>query len=169
MDITVSMPSGVSTYVLDVAPYSGYTLTVNNAVRYYVKYCGAFGAYYTNSHGGWDAFLFEGNCKRTDNIDSHSIEKAINNTTTDFETKKYLSQIEPTYELSTGWLSDAEAANFARNLIQSTTIYIHDLEANEIFPAVIEDTEAQYKKFIDDKKLVSYTLQVKASQKQIRR
>ena len=163
------MPSGVSTYTMDVAQYCGYNIVINSAVTYDVGYCGAFGAYYTNSHGGWDAFLFEGKCKRVDKMDAHSIDRPFNNNTIDHESKTYLNDITLEYELSTGWLTDAQAENFAHNLIQSTTLYLHDLENDRIFPAVITDTEAEFKKFEDNRRMVSYTLRVKASQKRIRR
>lgn len=168
-DITINMPSGVSTYTMDVAQYCGYQIVINSAVTYEVNYCGDFGAYYTNSHGGWDAFLFEGKCKRTDRFDSYKIDRPFNNNTINHESKTYLNDVLPEYELNTGWLTDSQAANFAKNLIQSTTIYLHDLRDNKIFPVVITDTEAQYKKFEDERRLVSYTLRVRASQKMIRR
>ena len=168
-DITVNMPSGVSTYTMDVAQYCGYNIVINSAVTYDVGYCGAFGAYYTNSHGGWDAFLFEGKCKRVDKMDAYSIDRPFNNNTIDHESKTYLNDITLEYELNTGWLTDRQAENFAHNLIQSTTIYLHDLENNKIFPVVITDTEAEFKKFEDNRRMVSYTLRVKASQKRIRR
>lgn len=168
-NITIVLPSGVSTYTLDVAPYYGYQLLINNAVKYDVGYCGDFGAYYTNSHGGWDAFLFEGKCKRIDKIDSNYIDRAFRNQSIEFETSKYLNVVTPTYELTTGWLTDREAERFARNLIPTTTLYLHDLKNNLIFPAVIEEQEAEYKTFRDNRRMVSYTLRVKASQTELRR
>ena len=169
MDISITMPSGVSTYTMDVAAYCGYRLTINSAVTYEMKYCGDYGAYYSNSHGGWDCFLFEGKCKKKDTFQSYAIDRPFDNNTIEHETKTYLNDITEEYELNTGWLTDSQAENFAKNLIESTTIYLHDLADNRIFPVVITDTEAEYKKFSDDRKLVNYTLQVKSSQKRIRR
>jgi len=168
-NITITMPSGVSTYTMDLAPYCGYKITVNSAVTYDVTHCGSFGAYYTNSHGGWDAFLFEGNCKRTDTFDAYSIDRPFDNNTIDHESKTYLNDITLEYELNTGWLTDAQAENFAKNFIQSTNIYLHDLVNDKIFPVVITDTEAPFKKYIDNRRRVSYTVNVRASQKRIRR
>ena len=165
----IVIPSGVSTYVIEGSDCCGKEVTIASSVTYNVRYCGDYGAYYTNSHGGWDAFLFEGKCKKKDTFKSYATDRPFNNNTIEFETKTYLNDITEEYELNTGWLTDRQAENFAKNLVQSTTIYLHDLADNKIFPVVITDTEVEYKKFADDRKLVSYTLQVKASQKKIRR
>lgn len=170
--MTIYTNSGVSTYVGKTAQYSGTVIRITNSgdsITYDVNYCGDYAAYYLGSNGGWNAFLFEGICKRKDNVERHSIDKSFVNTSINFGEKPYISEITPTYELSTGWLTDRQSELFAKELMQTNVLYIHDLADDRIFSAVITDSSTQFKKFLDERKLVSYTLNVKESQTRIRR
>lgn len=134
------------------------------------SYCGKMALYYQGAAGGWNSFLIEGNVKRTDKLTNHSISRRVKNTSIDFENMIYSMDVEPSYELSTGWLTDAQAANLAENLLQSPRIYAHNLETDEIFPVVITDTNVQYKTYrTNSRKPVNYVIKVKASQSKIRR
>lgn len=168
----INLPSGVTTYTRDLADLSGCSFTIelgDNQVTYSVDGCGQYAAYYVNSHGGWDAFLFEGKSKRVDDIERHMIEKSFKNTSIDFEKNTYLSELEIKYELSTGWLTDEQSARFAKELVESNMVYIHDLADDRIFPVVIDNDTAEFKKWSDNRRMVSHTLSVIESQKRIRR
>lgn len=133
-------------------------------------HCGKFALYYQGAAGGWNSLLIEGNAKRTDKLTTHSLSRTIKNTSNDFENQIYSIDVEPTYDLSTGWLTDSQAANIAENLLKSTRIYAHDMESDQIFPVLITETSVQYKTFrTNSRKPVSYTIKVKASQTKIRR
>ena len=134
------------------------------------NYCGKMALYYQGAKGGWNSFLIEGNVKRTDKLTNHSISRSVRNTTIDFENKIYSIDVEPSYELSTGWLTDSQAANLAENLLQSPRIFAHDLVQDKIFPVVITDTSVQYKTYrTNGRKRVNYVIKVKNSQTKIRR
>lgn len=133
-------------------------------------YCGQMALYYQGAAGGWNSFLIEGNVKRTDKLTNHSLSRSVKNTSINFENKIYSMDVEPSYELSTGWLTDAQAANLAENLLQSPSIYAHDLVTDRIFPVVITDTSVQYKTYkTNSRKPVNYVIKVKESQTKIRR
>ena len=133
-------------------------------------YCGKMALYYQGAKGGWNSFLIEGAVKRTDKLTNHSISRRVRNTSIGFENMIYSMDVEPSYELSTGWLTDAQAANLAQNLLQSTRIYAHNLTTGEIFPVLITDTSVQYKTYrTNGRKRVNYVIKVKASQTKIRR
>lgn len=145
--------------------------TVTNSITFPGgNYCGKMALYYQGAAGGWNSFLIEGNVKRTDKLTNHSVSRRVKNTGIDFENKIYSMDVEPSYELSTGWLSDEQAANLAENLLQSPSIYAHDFVAEEIFPVVITDTNVQYKTYrTNGRKRVNYVIKVKASQTKTRR
>ena len=168
----INLPSGVSTYVRDVADLEGCEISISLdgiPTKFDVSYCGEFAVYYVNSHGGWDSFLFEGKCTRVDEIERHSIEKSFRNTSPDFERNTYMSELNVKYTFSTGWLTDEQSAVFAHELIQSNMIYAHDLVNDRIFPIVIENDTAEFKRWKDNRKIVSHTLNVVESQSRIRR
>lgn len=145
--------------------------TVTNSITFPGgNYCGKMALYYQGAAGGWNSFLIEGNVKRTDKLTNHSISRRVKNTSIDFENKIYSMDVEPSYELSTGWLTDSQAANLAENLLQSPSIYAHDLITGDIFPVVITDTNVQYKTYrTNGRRRVNYVIKVKASQTKTRR
>ena len=145
--------------------------TVTNSIRFPGgTYCGKMALYYQGAAGGWNSFLIEGNVKRIDKLTNHSISRRVRNTSIDFENQTYSIDVEPSYELSTGWLTDAQAANLAENLLHSPRVYAHDLVTGEIYPVLITDTSIQYKTYrTNGRKRVSYVIKVKASKTKIRR
>lgn len=148
------------------------TTTVTNQITPGASgsYCGKMALYYQGAEGGWNSFLIEGAVKRTDKLTNHSVSRRVKNTSIDFENKIYSMDVEPSYELSTCWLTDSQAANLAENLLQSPSIYAHDLITGDIFPVVITDTNVQYKTYrTNGRKRVNYVIKVKASQSKTRR
>ena len=166
---SVTYPAGVATWVRDCADLAGCKLTING-VTYDCRYCGDFAVYYVGKKGGWNAFLFEGICKRTDSLTDYKYNRVANNQTINFENKRYLVEINPTYKLTTGWLSDEEAERLASDLFPTTKLYLHNLVTNELVPAFILDTQAEYKTFKNNgRKFVQYTVSVQESQTKLRR
>ena len=167
---TVTFPAGVATWVRDCSDIPQCKITIHSAVTYDVSYCGDFGVYYVGKLGGWNSFLFEGICKRVDNLTEYKYNRFASNQSIDFENNRYMVEVMPTYELRTGWLSDEEAERFASDLIPTTKLYLHNLKDDKIVPAVILDTAAEYKTFKNNnRKFVSYTVRVQESQSKIRR
>lgn len=133
-------------------------------------YCGDYAIYYLGSHGCWRSFLFEGYCRKTDNYTQYEYNKSFDNTTIQFEQGRYISEINTTYELTTGWLEDSQAENFAKNLVGSNMAYLHDLRNGRIFPVLVDETGVDYKTYkTNGRHLVSYTIRVRESQNRIRK
>lgn len=132
-------------------------------------YCGDYAIYYLNAYGGWDSYLFEGKCRKMDNLTQYEYNKAFSNNTIEFEKNRYISEIEGSYELSTGLLTDEQADNFAFNLVGTNKAYLHNLGTGDIFPVMIDETNIEYKKYKNDRKIIEYTIRVKESQNRIRR
>ena len=121
----VSVSSGVSTYVVDASNYIGAKLVFNEYVLYDVNYCGDAALYYLNAKGGYDAFLIEGLVKRTDKYTQGDYHKAYDNTTIEFGRNRYITEITPSWELHTGWLTDDQAKRLVKNLFPSTKVWLH--------------------------------------------
>lgn len=129
------------------------------------KYC----LYYVNGYGGWDSFLINGNDKRTDKLTSYTYVKSCNNNTTEFGSKKYLNVVKPTYELFTDWLNDDESSRMW-HLLESTEVYLHNLETDKIIPVNITNNSVDYKTFTNNgKKKYYYKISVEESQTKIRK
>lgn len=131
--------------------------------------CGEYAMYYLNAFGGWDSFLFEGKCRKYDSFNQYEYNRVFNNTTIEFEKNRYVTEVEGSYELSTGLMTDEQAANFSFNLIGTNQAYLHNLLTDEVFPIMVDEGSIEYKKYRNDKKMIEYTIRVKTSQNRIRR
>lgn len=132
--------------------------------------CAEYVLYYLSANGGWCSFVIEGTTLKSDKITQYTTDKTFNNQSLDFENNRYVSEIITSYKMNTGWLSDEEAANLAKNLIGSNKVYVHNLKDGNIFPAVITDTSVDYQTYkTNGKKMAQYTINIKESQSKIRR
>ena len=148
-----------------------YTDNNNDGMIYcnIIDSCYDYCLYYCNAYGGWDSLLIKGNVKRIDNIDSKYYNKNFNNTTQDFEKKKFVNLIIPTYTLHTDWFNDDEQSRL-HHLLESTEVYLHNLVTDKIEPVNITNTQCEYKTFTNNgKKKWTNTINVEVAQSRIRR
>ena len=165
------MTSGVSTYVQNASEFTGSSIRISGQTVYKVLYCGDGALYYLNSRGGYDAFLIEGQCVRTDKFTQKDVYKAYDNSqVNDFGRSRFLTQIMPTWKLTTGWLTDEQSKILAENLLPSTQVWFHNLKDDTIHPVVITDTSVKYKTYENEgNKLVAYDINIEYSQAKERR
>lgn len=130
-----------------------------------VNACGDYAMYYVGARGGWNYFLLEGNCKESRALTSYNYSKSYRNNF-QFENTKYGVDIEPSWELNSGWVTDEQYANLAKNLITSTCVYLHDLKADRIIPVVIDMGSIDIlTRKTNEHKPINLNFKVKASQK----
>lgn len=149
------------TYVRTLAsrtPLSGYTETTEcNA--------GKWALYYLNRYGGWDSYLIDGYVSRKNNFVRKNVVKSFNNNTLEFGNKPYMTQITPNYEIHTGWMNDRESEVLAANVFQSTRVYLHNLETEEVIPIVITDADVLHKNHKNSgRRLLNYTINAVSAQ-----
>ena len=168
---TIAIPSGVTTYVVDALQYNGRKVNVDGKTIYDVSYCGP-GAFYflSATKGGWSCFLIEGRIKRVDKFNQQEYKKSFDNTTIEFGRVRMVNEIQPTWEITTGFLSDAESKRLAESLLPSQRVYLHLFEEDEILPVVITDSQVEHKTYENQKDTpFYYTIKVEASQPLTRR
>lgn len=130
--------------------------------------CCEYCLYYCNAFGGWDSLLVNGNVKKSDKITSHYYSQNFNNTTYEFEKTKYLNVISTSYELYTDWFNDDEQSRLY-HLLESTQVYLHNLNKNEILPVNITNNTCEYKTYTNNGKKKWYnTINVEVAQERIR-
>lgn len=135
---------------------------------YTVEGCGDYALYYLNRNGGWDSFLIEGKVKEKDSYNKSTFERKPNQQLYySREVEIFHNIIEHSYELNTGWLKDSESKTLAYHLLSSNKVYLHDLNNDTIIPVNITDSSCEYKTFKNDRRLISYTINVKESNKDI--
>ena len=119
--------------------------------------------YYVNPNGGYDWFPITGRVSRRDRLETYTVTQNYNNTTADFGKKRYLSTINVTYQVNTQWLTQ-EQSNRMWELLESNTVWLHNLEEDKIYPVIITDTEIEHKYKTNSNKMLSYQINLELSQ-----
>ena len=132
--------------------------------------CAQYALYYLNSYGGWDSFVIEGTAKRKDAFDTFTTDRVYKNTTREFEYNKYVNEIKTSYELNTGYLTDEQGENLAKNLVGSVRVYLHDIPGGKVMPVVVDDKNVTYQTYqTNGRKMVQYRINVTESQSKLRK
>lgn len=125
--------------------------------------------YYENAYGGIDAMPIQGNALLTDKIDAYTMKNSVRVPSTSFSYRRYLNQITKTWQFNTSYLSDEQASRM-HHLLESTMVYVYDIETDSLFPAVIDETSVTYKTFKNQgRKFFNYSFKVRESQDKIRK
>lgn len=162
----VSIKNGVET---EIFPYTGRTTgaesyVINDVVYPIGKDCEVqYVLYYVNPWGGYDWFPIKGRVDENDEITQYTYTQNYNNTTWDFGKRRYLCNIKKKYSLNTNWLKEEEAERMWY-LLQSNTVYLHNLQKNEIQPVIITNSTTEYKKRTMRSSRISYKIDVELSQ-----
>lgn len=126
---------------------------------------------FQNRRGGWNCFYPMGKIEKADAMTSFNTEQAYNNNVTpDRGTIKHLNEVTRTWTVHTGWLTDFQAENIARNLLLSPNVFISlDQDLDNVIPVVITNGEAPHKSYDTEKGVVDYEITFEESQKKTRR
>ena len=132
--------------------------------KYPVKNCGVdYVLYYLNPWGGFDWFPILGKVVETDDLTQHTYTQNYNNTTWEFGKRRYLSEIKKKYQLNTHWLKEDESSRMWY-LIQSNTVYLHNIKTGKVYPVNITNTSQEHKKRSITSSRISYQIEVELSQ-----
>lgn len=139
------------------------TTTISGDSYYPKTVCADWALYYVGRGGGWASFAYTGKMKKTDAIDYHQYDHSYRNFTEfEYERGRYAAEIIPTYELTTGILTEEQAERYAKDLISSNQAYLHNLKTLELIPVVLAESSAEYKTE-DGEDVITYTTKVKGS------
>lgn len=145
-------------------------VTVNGIVYDVVPACARHALMYVNAFGGWDTLLFEGRDALADNYDRHVMQSRYNNAVrSERGTHEYVNEVTRRWTLRTGWLRDGQAARM-HHVLGSPHVWLYDIEAGDLQPVVITDTQCEYKTYRGNGgKLTGYTVSVELAQYMARR
>ena len=74
-----------------------------------------------------------------------------------------MSEINRKYNVITGWLKQDESDRMWY-LLESNTVYLHNLNENKIIPVIIKDTSVEHKQKNRSQKIIQYTFTLEESQ-----
>ena len=162
-------------YLAVATPGYSYGYSRNATYRNLQVYKGAadcktrYVLYYENAYGGIDALPVQGNATATDKITAYTTKNAVRVPSTTFSYRRYLNEIQKSWEFKTGYLSDEQASRM-HHLIESTMVYVWDIETATLYPVVIDETSLTYKTYKNQgRKFFNYSFKVRESQDKIRK
>lgn len=164
------------TYMVNLAHFNvGNKLYVREFATNIVEYkivdtCSKYALYYRNAYGGVDVFLIEGNHSETDNLTRHTRSVEYDNRSVSNRGRlNYVNEITKSLTLHTSWLSDDESSRM-HHLLNSTDVYLFDLESQQMIPVLLKNTISEYKTYKGNgAKLVNYTIEVEFANQRIRK
>ena len=132
--------------------------------------CGVGALYYANNLGGWDAFLVEGNAKKSETYERYEIQNGYRVQTLQFGHKIINNTTQLKWDLTTHYMKDSESQRFAEQVIGSVIAYYHDFTDNAIYPVTIDDNSVEYKQFKSNgRKFAQYNFKITSAQDRQRR
>ena len=159
------------TGVIDLSQYDGLA-SIDIEGRHYVVVdtCSRYVLYYVNAYGGWDSLVMEGTPQEKDSLTRHTVKKEYDNADVKARgTENYVNEIEKTWTLRSGWLTDSMASRM-HNLLNATTAYMHDLQAGQVLPVILTGTASEYKTYRNQgNRMFNYEVEVQLAQERTRR
>lgn len=127
------------------------------------KYC----LYYMNTHGGYDSFLVRGNSMRSDAYERTNIRRSVSGNMQHGK-DTILNTITTKWELYTDYLTDTQYQRL-HHLLGSTSVYLHDLESDEIVPVIVTNNMTNYHTYTNQGRKMSYVkIDVESAQEHMR-
>lgn len=147
-----------------------------NAVEFEVMPCtrARYVLHYVNAFGGWDSFVPTGICKVSDALTRQEYTRRHINAKAGAWVpgrgrSVYHVDAARSYEMSTGWLTEAQAARM-HHLIESPEVWIYDTADSRFIPAVVNDNSVEFKTHAGEgHKLIAYTLALSEAFNRIRK
>lgn len=167
-DFATSVRSaGSGTAVFRPSQWDGVSKIVINGVEYhFADTCSRYVMYYLNAYGGWDSLLIEGASSEMDSLSRHVMSRAMIH---DRHQDNYQNDIKKKITLHTTWMSDEQSLKM-HHLLNSTDVYLHDLDNDIIIPVILEGDTTPYKTYKGQGgKLVNYSIEATIAQNRYRR
>lgn len=153
-------------WFFDMREYLGAVSVGVNGNTYPVQGCERFILYYVNAYGGWDWLPVEGKTRETDAVKRNTYEAVYNNRDHSYARGRFnhVNELTHHYTFYTGWLTDAQS-ELMPQLLNATTVYVHDTKTNEVLPLVLTNSSTEHKQ----NGLNQYTIEADLAQNRLRR
>ena len=173
------IPRVLSTLVLDLSRYpgakhisiDGTTAPYYNHVEYdIINTCNRYALYYINAYGGWDSIVLQGLPTEQDSLTRHIAQRIYDNSIVSNRGRfNWCNEIIKNWTLRTGWLTDSQSARM-HHLLNSTQVYLYDMQTAQMLPIVLTGTTTDYKTFKGSgNQMYIYEIQAELAQDRVRR
>ena len=115
---------------------------------YHTTSCNRYTLYYYNKRGGVDVMPLNGGLTKAEDFDKTVFNVEYENSSNSNIAKKVINNnITTKYTATTRFMTDEQAARFAKHFLSSPAIMLHDNVDNETYSVILDENSAEYKTF----------------------
>lgn len=115
---------------------------------YRTNSCNRYTLYYYNKRGGVDVMPLNGGLTKSDDFDRTVFDVEYENSSNSNIAKKVINNnITTKYTATTRFMTDEQAARFAKHFLSSPAVMMHDNVDNETYSVILDENSADYKTF----------------------
>lgn len=115
---------------------------------YHTNSCNRYTLYYYNKRGGVDVMPLNGGLTKSDDFDRTVFNVEYENSSNSNIAKKVINNnITTKYTATTRFMTDEQAARFAKHFLSSPAVMMHDNVDNETYSVILDEGSADYKTF----------------------
>lgn len=115
---------------------------------YHTNSCNRYTLYYYNKRGGVDVMPLNGGLTKSEDFDRTVFNVEYENSSKSEIAKKVINNnITTKYTATTRFMTDEQAARFAKHFLSSPAVMMHDNVDNETYSVILDENSADYKTF----------------------
>ena len=115
---------------------------------YHTNSCNRYTLYYYNKRGGVDVMPLNGGLTKSEDFDRTIFNVEYENSSNSNIAKKVINNnITTKYTATTRFMTDEQAARFAKHFLSSPAVMMHDNVDNETYSVILDENSAEYKTF----------------------
>ena len=115
---------------------------------YHTTSCNRYTLYYYNKRGGVDVMPLNGGLTKSEDFDRTVFNVEYENSSKSNIAKKVINNnITTKYTATTRFMTDEQAARFAKHFLSSPAVMLHDNVDDETYSVILDEKSAKYKTF----------------------
>ena len=115
---------------------------------YHTTSCNRYTLYYYNKRGGVDVMPLNGGLTKAEDFDRTVFNIEYENSSKSNIAKKVINNnITTKYTATTRFMTDEQAARFAKHFLSSPAVMLHDNVDDETYSVILDENSAEYKTF----------------------
>ena len=115
---------------------------------YHTTSCNRYTLYYYNKRGGVDVMPLNGGLVKSEDFDRTVFNVEYENSSKSNIAKKVINNnITTKYTATTRFMTDEQAARFAKHFLSSPAVMLHDNVDDETYSVILDENSAEYKTF----------------------
>ena len=115
---------------------------------YHTTSCNRYTLYYYNKRGGVDVMPLNGGLTKAEDFDRTIFNIEYENSSKSNIAKKVINNnITTKYTATTRFMTDEQAARFAKHFLSSPAVMLHDNVDDETYSVILDENSAEYKTF----------------------